>query len=172
MIVSSGSDGLFKYPKIFILVFLLPIFVYSCENGTYFSHDVGGCLECPEKPLITCKNEHLLDILPCLENCLKGRATPDNHNPTPKQPEKQPSKTRNDDRRRRVGNFKLDHFIVLVACVVIIVLILLPCIICHFARQARGPDEERRTCAGYYLMHNELQTSMQAENMNTNGQKT
>lgn len=99
-----------------------------------------------------------------------GKPKPDEKHSRAKQPEKQSTMKRNDDRRSRVGNLKLDHFIVLVACVVILAFILVPFIICHFVRQIGRPGEERRTCAAYYLMTNEQQ-SKQAENVNPNDQK-
>ena len=56
-----------------IMLYQLPNFIScQCRNDTYFSHDLDGCVECPDVPLIDCRTVHHSDISSCLQSCTTG----------------------------------------------------------------------------------------------------
>ena len=51
-------------------ILLTALVISCCENGSYFSKSLGGCVICPEKPLLRCTYVQQPDIHLCLKNCL------------------------------------------------------------------------------------------------------
>ncbi|CAB4008021.1 Hypothetical predicted protein [Paramuricea clavata] len=146
-----------------IVLYQLPNFISSqCGNGTYFSHDLEGCLDCPDIPSIDCRDVHQSDIKSCLENCISitATSTPSHHEKKPTPTTKHPSK----HLRQRIGGIILDHFIVLV-CVVVLGTLAVAYIVWKCVHPERWPTY---TVAAYYLRIGTENTAVQSENT-TNG---
>ena len=71
--------AMFGMRNVFCVLFALchlPNFISGrpqCSNSTFPSHVLGGCVDCPDRPKINCKNEDINDIIWCLKSCMKGK---------------------------------------------------------------------------------------------------
>jgi hypothetical protein len=65
-----GTTWLICIPGI---ILCLSNMVSCCSNGTYYSHDLEGCLPCPDSPALHCKGVHRSDISSCFAGCVEAR---------------------------------------------------------------------------------------------------
>ena len=66
-LVTTGAEWLCVFG-----IICLPSEIVCCDSGSYYSLDLHGCLECPQSPVLNCKNEHQHDIRSCLLHCVTG----------------------------------------------------------------------------------------------------
>ena len=60
----------YKITVIWLVINLLLHKINCCPDGTYYSYDLDGCLDCPGS-LKYCHGEHQRDICSCFKNCPK-----------------------------------------------------------------------------------------------------
>lgn len=71
MFGTHGQGVSCRFITYIIVLYQLPNFISSqCGNDTYYSHDLEGCLDCPDIPSIDCRDVHQSDIKSCLQNCI------------------------------------------------------------------------------------------------------
>ena len=57
---------------IFGIILHLSSVANSCPKNAYHSHDLDGCLDCPNVPLEHCQGVHRVDICSCFRHCVKA----------------------------------------------------------------------------------------------------